>query len=334
MIEVEDLVLVYADGTRAVNGVSFNVEEGEFFGFLGPNGAGKSTVIKVLTTLLRRTSGHVVVAGYDLAYDAQKIRKVIGVEAQETVIDPDLTGKENVILQGNLQQMRGHNLDERADELLKLVGLDSVADKPAGRYSGGMKKRLQLASSLVHEPKLLFLDEPTTGLDPQSRLSIWSYLEKLNKEQGVTIFLTTQYLEEADRLCERLAIIDAGNIIATGTPAELKKQIGADTITLAVEAADHPDDARARAKTIVGGIEGITDVQDSDSGLTAHAKNASQIIASLVRALDENHIKLTSVSFSSPTLDDVFMYHTGRRIRAEELGRMPEHMRGFGRRRF
>ncbi len=201
IITVKDLVEVYADGTKAVDGISFNVKEGEFFGFLGPNGAGKSTTIKVLTTLLRKTSGYVHVAGYDLDKSPKEIRKVIGALSQETSLDVDLTGRENLHLQGRLQQLHGSVLEDQVDELLKLMQLEDVAKKPAGRYSGGMRKRLDLACALIHKPKLLFLDEPTTGLDAQSRAAIWDYLEKLNKEEGITIFLTTQYLEEADRLC-------------------------------------------------------------------------------------------------------------------------------------
>lgn len=332
IIDVKDLVLVYADGTRAVDDISFNVKEGEFFGFLGPNGAGKSTTIKVLTTLLRKTSGSVSVAGYDIDHQPQEIRKLIGVEAQETVVDPDLTGRENVTLQGNLQQMKGNELTDRVEELLTLVELGSVADRQAGRYSGGMKKRLQLASSLVHKPKLLFLDEPTTGLDPQSRAGIWKYLEKLNKLEGITMFLTTQYLEEADRLCGRLAIIDAGRIVASGSSADLKREVGADTITLSLEESKQEDDLKERAKKIILGIQGVTGVSDSDGGLTANAKNAGLIIADVVRALDDNKIRLSSISFSSPTLDDVFLQHTGRRIRVEELGQMPDRRLIRGRR--
>ena len=329
IIDVSDLVLVYADGTKAVDDITFNVKEGEFFGFLGPNGAGKSTTIKVLTTLLKKTSGRIRVAGYDIEHEQGEIRKLIGVEAQESVIDPDLTGRENVTLQGNLQQMKGTSLTERVDELLRLVELEQVADKQAGRYSGGMKKRLQLAASLVHKPKLLFLDEPTTGLDPQSRAGIWNYLEKLNKVEGITIFLTTQYLEEADKLCGRLAIIDFGKIVASGSPTELKREVGADTIALSLEGGR--DGETAVAKKILGSVEGVTEVFDSDGGLTAHAKDASRLIANVVRALDEGGVRLSSLNVSTPSLDDVFLKHTGRRIRAEELGKRPEMV--FGMRR-
>jgi len=214
IIKVQNLIQVYPDGTKAVDGISFDVKEGEFFGFLGPNGAGKSTTIKVLTTLLRKSSGNAQVAGYDLDQSPKEIRKVIGVLSQETIVDVDLTGRENLRLQGRLEQMHGSTLENRVRELLTMVQLEEFADKPAGRYSGGMKKRLDLASALIHKPKLLFLDEPTTGLDPQSRATIWDYLDQLNRDEGITIFLTTQYLEEADRLCRELAIIDHGKIIA------------------------------------------------------------------------------------------------------------------------
>ncbi|MGD0644782.1 MAG: ATP-binding cassette domain-containing protein [Candidatus Bathyarchaeia archaeon] len=320
IITVKDLVLVYADGTKAVDNISFDVKEGEFFGFLGPNGAGKSTTIKVLTTLLRKTSGQASVAGFDLDQSPKEIRKVIGVLSQETIIDVDLTGKENLRLQGRLEQMRGSTLETRVNELLKMVQLEEFANKPAGRYSGGMKKRLDLASALIHKPKILFLDEPTTGLDPQSRASIWDYLEELNKEEGIAIFLTTQYLEEADKLCRQLSIIDHGKIIAKGSPAELKQAIGHDTIALSLK---NPKDLSLRTETkkILQGVQGVEDVTDSDGGIIAHAKNANEIIADIVTALDHNNIRPLSLSMSSPTLDDVFLHHTGRRIRPEELGR-------------
>ena len=320
MITVKNLTQVYADGTKAIDDISFDVKEGEFFGFLGPNGAGKSTTIKVLTTLLRKSSGHVAVAGYDLDRSQKEIRKVIGVLSQETVVDVDLTGKENLRLQGRLEQMHGSALKKRVDELLKMVQLEEFANKPAGRYSGGMKKRLDLASALIHKPKLLFLDEPTTGLDPQSRASIWDYLDKLNKEEDITIFLTTQYLEEADKLCRQLSIIDHGKIIANGSPTELKQAIGHDTITLSLK---NPKDTwlRSETKKVLQEVKGVTNVTDSDEGVVAHAKNANEIIADMVAALDHNNIRPMSLNMSSPTLDDVFLHHTGRRIRPEELGR-------------
>jgi len=322
--------VVYSDGTKAVNGVDFEVGQGEFFGFLGPNGAGKSTTIKVLTTLLRKTDGDIQVFGYDVSAQPKQIRPLIGVQSQETVVDGDLTGRENMILQGNLHGMKGKVLSDRVDELLTLVELSEVAGRRAAYYSGGMKKRLDLASSLVHKPKLLFLDEPTTGLDPQSRAGIWRYLRKLNKEEGITIFLTTQYLEEADKLCDRLAIIDHGQIVTSGTPSQLKEEIGADAITLAAEG----DGGNAqRAKQVLQTVPGIGEVVDGDEGITVYARNASALVPDIVRAFDASGLKLTSISLSRPSLDDVFLKHTGHRIRAEELVKPPSRMGRWGRRR-
>jgi len=329
MIEVKDLVLVYSNGTKAVDNISFNVKKGEFFGFLGPNGAGKSTTIKVLTTLLKKTSGSVQIAGYDLGKDSNEIRKLIGVQTQETAIDGDLTGRENLMLQGHFQQLSGSALKDRVDELFKLVDLEKFADKNVRNYSGGMKKRLDLATALVHKPQLLFLDEPTTGLDPQSRSAIWTYLEKLNKEEKTTIFLTTQYMEEADKLCTALAIIDTGKIVADGTPRELKEQVGLDSIKL-----DLKDCAKDKAAAIkvLKNLDGISNISEIGGCLTAFAKNASLIIADIVRSFDSLGIILSGVSFSPPSLDDVYLQKTGKRIRTEALVKTPNLMR-FGRRR-
>jgi len=323
IIIVNNLVEVYSDGTKAVDNISFSVKEGEFFGFLGPNGAGKSTTIKILTTLLRKTSGSVILAGHDLDKESKEIRKLIGVQSQETAVDGDLTGKENLMLQGHFQQLPSAELKERVNELLKLVELEDSANKRARNYSGGMKKRLDLASALVHKPKLLFLDEPTTGLDPQSRAAIWTYLEKLNKEERTTIFLTTQYMEEADKLCRRPAIIDHGQLIVNGSPAELKQQIGGDTIAIKLPEGNANGVLKERSRKIASSIHGVTKVLETDEGLAVIAQNAGQIIPDVVRAFDQNKIPLVSVSFSSPSLDDVFLQHTGRRIRPEELQKKP-----------
>jgi ABC-2 type transport system ATP-binding protein len=328
VISVKNLVEVYSDGTKAVDDISFNVREGEFFGFLGPNGAGKSTTIKILTTLLRKTSGSVEIAGFSLDSAASDIRKIIGVQSQDTTVDGDLTGRENIELQGHFHQMKSENIKRRVDELLGLVGLQEAAEKRARNYSGGMKKRLDLATALIHKPKLLFLDEPTTGLDPQSRAAIWGYLQKLNKDEGITIFLTTQYLEEADRLCKRLSIIDSGKIVASGSPTELKREIGADSIRISLENCQKDS---FRAKEIIKTMTDVTDIMESEECLTVYAKNAGLLIADIVRALDSSDIRLASVTFSSPSLDDVFMKHTGKRIRTEELVKAPSRM--FGGRR-
>ena len=329
---MKDLVLTYADGTKAVQDITFTVKEGEFFGFLGPNGAGKSTTIKILTTLLQKTSGSITIAGFDIDKDAAEIRKIIGVQSQDTSVDPDLTGRENMILQGNLQQMRGKELTESVDHLLEVVGLKDAADKRASRYSGGMKKRLDLATILVHKPKILFLDEPTTGLDPQSRATVWDYLDELNKKEGITIFLTTQYLEEADRLCERLCIEDGGKIVAEGSPPELKQEIGADAISITMIDSNGKYDKSGKeaGKAILATLNGIVDTVDSEDGLTLYAKNGGLFVPELVRAFDKTSIKLVSINLSSPSLDDVFLKHTGKRIRVE--AEIPELTAQGGRR--
>lgn len=320
IITVKNLVEIYSDGTKAVDNISFDVQEKEFFGFLGPNGAGKSTTIKILTTLLRKTAGQVKIAGYDLDSDPAVIREIIGVQSQETTVDGDLTGKENLELQGRFYQMSTSEIKQRVEELLKLVGLESAAERRARNYSGGMKKRLDLATAIIHKPKLLFLDEPTTGLDPQSRAAIWDYLQKINKEENITIFLTTQYLEEADKLCKRLAIIDFGKIVASGSPAQLKKQIAADAIRIGLENCDRDRD---KAKGIIITMIGVTDVKDAEECILVYAQNAASLIADIVRALDSSDIRLTSVTFSQPSLDDVFLKYTGRRIRVEEAVKSP-----------
>lgn len=265
----------------AVRGISFEVKEGEFFGFLGPNGAGKSTTIKILTTLMPKSSGSVSIAGLDVDKEPQKIRRSIGVQSQETALDLDLTGYENLMLQGHLQHMSGQTLEKRVDELLSLVTLEDVAYKRAAFYSGGMKKRLDLATSLIHNPKILFLDEPTTGLDPQSRAAIWSYLKRLNKEDGITIFLTTQYMEEADRLCDRLSIIDNGQIVAQGTPEEMKREISADAVSLTIANGQDVVDSGhtiATAKQVLSRIGGVTEIIDSDNGLTVYGQNGAFMV--------------------------------------------------------
>jgi ABC-2 type transport system ATP-binding protein len=323
VINVKNLVKRYGTGPSAVQGISFEVKAGEFFGFLGPNGAGKSTTIKILTTLMPKTSGSVSIGGLDLDKEPHKIRQLIGVQSQETALDLDLTGRENLMLQGHLQQMSGKMLDKRVDELLGLVALEDAADKRAAFYSGGMKKRLDLATSLIHSPKILFLDEPTTGLDPQSRAAIWSYLKRLNKEEGITIFLTTQYLEEADRLCDRISIIDHGQIVAQGTPQEMKWEIASDAVSLTIAngrntaAATDSGDAIVAARKVLNKISGVKEIIDSDNGLIVYGKNGAFMVPEIVRTLDTAHIKISSINISSPTLDDVFLKHTGRRIRSE-----------------
>jgi daunorubicin resistance ABC transporter ATP-binding subunit len=318
IIKVEKLVEVYPGGTKAIDNVTFNVKAGEFFGFLGPNGAGKSTTINILATLLKKTSGSVFVAGYDIDKGAKEIRKMIGVQSQETILDGDLTGKGNLMFQGHLQRMRGEALEKRANELLGIVGLSEVANKKARQYSGGMKRRLSLAAALVHKPKLIFLDEPTTGLDPQSRNKLWEYLKELNKNEGVTIFLTTQYMDEADKLCDRLAIIDHGQIVVRGSPAELKRKIGGETITLSIS---ENFDVSFKPSLILKSISGVTKVIENNHSFVVYAYNASHLVPEIVKIFNGASIPIDSINFSAPTLDDVFLQHTGRRIRSNELVR-------------
>jgi ABC-2 type transport system ATP-binding protein len=237
VIEVSNLVKVYGGQTRAVDGISFQVAPGELFGFLGPNGAGKTTTIRILATLLRQTAGTARVAGFDVAAQPAEVRWRLGLAMQAPALDAFSTGRETLELAGRLHRMPGDEIRRRADELLELMGLASVAKKLTGTYSGGMKRRLDLASALMHRPQVLILDEPTEGLDPQSRTALWEELERISAA-GTTMLLTTHYMEEADRLCSRLAIIDNGRIVVEGEPAALKRGIGADTVVLQLEASD------------------------------------------------------------------------------------------------
>ena len=317
IVVVENLVEVYAGGTRAVDGISLQVEEGEFFGFLGPNGAGKSTTLKVLSTLLRKTSGTVTIDGHDLDRDPEGIRRTIGVQSQETVVDGDLSGRKNLLFQGHLQRMQGAALQSRVEELLELMELKEAADRKAKQYSGGMKRRLALAAALVHRPRLVFLDEPTTGLDPQSRAQVWGYLSRLNKEDGTTVFLTTQYLEEADKLCRQLSIIDRGRIVANGSPADLKEQVGGETIVLTLG----PTAAAPREPLagLLRALPGVGKVVDVDRGLVVYARQASRLVPEIVTLVRGAGVHLESINLAAPTLDDVFLQKTGSRIRGGDL---------------
>jgi ABC-2 type transport system ATP-binding protein len=316
VIEVEDLRKTYGDDVEAVRGISFGVEEGEFFGFLGPNGAGKSTTIKILITLLKATSGVARVFGHDVSREATLIRMLIGYAAQEVGVDDELSGRENLLLQGQLYHLGPKVLKQRVDELLELVDLTGDADRLAGSYSGGMRKRLDLATGLIHKPQLLFLDEPTTGLDPQNRAGIWAYLEDLNRKEGLTIFLTTHYLEEADRLCNRLAIVDHGTIIATGTPADLKADLGGDMVYLGFGGDEEEAKAqRARAATLVEALPFVSAVREDDGKLAVTVSEGGRSLPRIIRALDEAEMYVDEMTLASATLDDVFLKHTGSRIR-------------------
>ncbi|TLZ45125.1 MAG: ATP-binding cassette domain-containing protein [Methanobacteriota archaeon] len=329
IIRVQDLVKVYDPNIRAVDGISFEVRRGEIFGFLGPNGAGKTTTIKVITTLIRKTSGSVIVDGIDVDKEPAAIRKIIGYAAQEVGIDDELTGRENLRLQCALYHVPRAEAESRIAELLKAIDLEDAADRRAGTYSGGMRKRLDLSMALIPRPKVLFLDEPTTGLDPQNRSAVWEYIRRLN-ERGMTIFLTTQYMEEADRLADRLCIIDHGHIMAEGTPASLKGSIGADVVTLSFKenGGANPRDA---AKAALARIDGISEIQEVEGGIAIYARDAPALVPQIVLALNDGHLDIAELTLTHPTLDDVFMKYTGRKMRAEEV--TPQRRTPWGARR-
>ena len=306
-IEVEALVRVFKGGVRAVDGIDLNVAPGEIYGFLGPNGAGKSTTVLVLTTLLPPTSGSARVAGLDVVHQGAEVRRAIGASLQESALDPFLTGREHMRLQSALHGLPKGERDARGTELLARVGLTEAADRKVGGYSGGMKRRLDLALALLHRPRLLFLDEPTTGLDPQSRAALWDEVRRLAGE-GVTVFLTTQYLEEADVLADRVGIINHGKIVAEGTPSELKAEIGRKT----VEAI--PQDPHDRER-LAGVLHRFGEQTAASAGrVAAQLAEGAGDLAEIVRALDAEGIGVADLRLHSPTLDDVFLAKTGRSL--------------------
>jgi ABC-2 type transport system ATP-binding protein len=315
IIEVRDLVKVYGGETRALDGITFNVAPGEVFGFLGPNGAGKTTTIRILATLLLASAGTARVAGFDVTADPHEVRQRLGVAMQTPSLDAFSTGRETLELAGRLHRMPAAEVRRRSDELLELMGLGSVASKLTGTYSGGMKRRLDLASALVHRPELLILDEPTEGLDPQSRTALWEELENVSAA-GTTMLLTTHYMEEADRLSSRLAIIDNGQIVVEGAPAELKRAVGADAVLLQLESPDG-DRQLAEVRRLLEGIVAADGVARHPAGIALAVPNASSAIPELLRRLDGNGLPIVGLQMSQPSLDDVFMKYTGRRIREE-----------------
>jgi ABC-2 type transport system ATP-binding protein len=313
-IEAHGLVKRYR-GTRgqpdleAVRGVDLDVRRGEVFGFLGPNGAGKTTTVRMLCTLLPISDGRALVAGVDVRKDPEQVRRRIGVALQEVGLDSSQTGRELLELQAGLYRVP--DPPARASELLALVGLSDAADRTVKGYSGGMKRRLDLATALVHEPEVLFLDEPTTGLDPASRLTVWDEVRRINAA-GTTVFLTTQYLEEADQLCDRVAIIDDGRLVAEGTPAALKAGLGRDVLTVSLI---DPSQHEAAGVALVG-LVGLDHVTDAAEGLAVYVENGAAAIADLVRLLTAAGIEPTGITLARPSLDDVFLASTGRRIEA------------------
>jgi ABC-2 type transport system ATP-binding protein len=305
-IRVEALVREFKKGFRAVDGIDLYVEPGEIYGFLGPNGAGKSTTVLMLTTLLPPTAGRATVAGHDVATEGPRVRAAIGAALQEAALDPLLTGRDHLRLQTMLQGLPKEERRTRTDELLERVGLTQAADRKVRTYSGGMKRRLDLALALVHHPRIVFLDEPTTGLDPQSRAALWDEVERLRRQDGVTIFLTTQYLEEADVLADRVGIIDHGRIVAEGTPSALKAEIGRPS----VHAIPCREDDRER---IAAFLTRFGDPLGSERDVAVRLR-AGLGLADVVRALDADGLAVDDIELRAPTLDDVFLAKTGRTL--------------------
>ena len=313
-IEVENIVKRYGS-FEAVKGVSFSVADGEIFGLLGPNGAGKSTLIRMMTTLVPITSGRAIVAGFDVAKEADAVRRVIGVIPQALTSDPDLTLQENLSIYAKLYSVPKAEREKNIQEVLEAVDLVKWRDAQTKTLSGGMRRRLEIARGLVHNPHIFFLDEPTTGLDPVSRIAVWEMLDNLRKTRNLTMLLTTHYMEEADKLCDRLAIVDHGNLVALGTPIELKQNVpGANVVEV------HFDRETEQWKSRLEGLEGVTSVQAESAGfyrvLTSSGSKTTMQLVELAASLGEN---ITSLSVQNTTLDDVFVHYTGRQLRDEQV---------------
>ena len=295
----------------AVNNISFNVKQGEIFGFLGPNGAGKTTTLSILSTLLAPTSGEAIVNGFNVITEMDDVRNSIGMVFQDMTLDDELTAYENMDMHGRFYGVEKEDRKERIAKLLKLVDLENRKDSLVKTFSGGMKRRLEIARGLLHQPKILFLDEPTLGLDPQTRNKLWEYIKKLNKDTGLTIILTTHYMEEADQLSNRIAIIDKGTIIALDTPDNLKKKLGGDIITIETiksETFEQLLKKQAWCKSI----------KKHDHSLAIHVKDASKTISEVIKLADKSNIIIDSANIHKPSLEDVFLHFTGKTIREQE----------------
>ena len=320
-IEVSGLVKQFKKGPRAVDGIDLRVASGEIYGFLGPNGAGKSTTVLMLTTLLPPTGGSARVGGFDVATQGGQVRESIGAALQEAALDPHLTAREHMRLQTALHGVPKAERRKRGDDLIERVGLAEAADRRVGGYSGGMRRRLDLALALVHRPRILFLDEPTTGLDPQSRTALWAEVERLADDEGMTVFLTTQYLEEADRLADRVGIIDRGTIVAEGTPAALKSEIGQP----AVEATPvDPDDRDRLADVMCRFGAGGRELSPDGAAVSVRLAPGHNGLQGVVRELDAAGIDLADLQLHAPTLDDVFLAKTGRKLEGAGEGAAAE----------
>ncbi|MBX5446402.1 ATP-binding cassette domain-containing protein [Sphaerobacter sp.] len=307
-IVAHNLVKTYPGGVRALNGLSLAVATGTIFALLGPNGAGKSTTVKILTTLSRPDSGSARVAGFDVVARPSSVRRAIGYVSQKAAVDPEATGRENLSLQGRIYGLRGRELRRRVDELLERIGLAEAADRVAGTYSGGMQRKLDILMGLIHRPKVLFLDEPTTGLDPEARAELWAEIERLAREERLTILLTTHYLEEADRLAARVAIVDQGRVVVEGSPEELKGELRGDTIR--VELADGATEPRVQA--VLEHLPGVRDVTLQDGAVYARANSGGQAIPVVLAALERAGIPVAAATVARPSLDDVYLRYVGR----------------------
>lgn len=306
MIKTDCLTKTYSSGTRALDNLTIHVKEGEVFGFLGPNGAGKSTAIKILTTLSLPTSGSAWVSGYSVLTDAVKVRHSLGYVAQETGVDYFLSGRENLVLQGRMYRMDKKDIYYRVEELLELFELKESADELVSTYSGGMRRKLDIATALIHNPRILFLDEPTLGLDPHSRSSLWNYIRMLNKDLKVTIFLTTHYLDEADKLSHRIGILHKGSIKIVDTPEVLKDSIKGDSVNLSLNSG-----VKERAIAILKGNSVVKDILCEDGHVRVYVNNGSEAIPGLMKLLNEHSIEISSLTISRPTLDDVYLKYSG-----------------------
>jgi len=311
IIEVRDLDKVYDKEVHAVKSINFDVREGEVFGFLGPNGAGKSTTISMITTLLSPTSGKIMLAGLDVVKEATKVRKMIGLVPQELTADDELSGRENMQLQADLYDVPRDLAKERIEELLTTVKLQDAANRRVSTYSGGMRKRLELVEGLVHRPKVLFLDEPTLGLDVQTREIIWEYIRKMKEESGMTVFLTTHYLEEADSLCDRIAIIDDGVIKVIGTPTELKTSLGGDMISITISGEED-------YTPVLSSIPNVKDVKKNGNEYKLKTNDGDATMSDVLAKIGEKGWKVTAISLHRPTMNQVFLEYTGKSLRDDQ----------------
>ena len=312
----------------AVNDISFSVKTGEIFGFLGPNGAGKSTTMMILTTLLKPTSGQALISEFDVMNDAKKVRENIGYVQQETTVDEYLTGRENLLLQAKLNHIPKKEINKRIDDILELIELSDKQNESVVTYSGGMRKRLDIAGGLLHRPKVLFLDEPTVGLDIQTRRKIWEYIKKIHTEFNMTIFLSTHYMEEADRLCDRVGIIDGGKIQVIDSPENLKNAMGNEVISIILDENKIHDSFLPKLKE----IEFVKTITEDGTKLTLFVSNGTQVIPKIFQISSELDVKITTISLTRPTLDDVFLSYTGHEIRDDDSGfnRKREHAKMKG----